>query len=544
MVRVAWGLLVLAALTVAVTVQGQSGQDRRATHQAMGVGNDACAPCHKAIYDAYAATAMARTSGPAAAHIVEGTFQHQESGVSFRVYRDGTRALLSYDRSQGPELHGTQELKYFVGSNTRGRTFLFDIDGFLYQSPINYYAAKGVWDLSPGYAQLHEMELNHPVDATCLFCHSSDVQPRVTGTVNRFTGEPFRQPGVGCERCHGPGSEHVAGRGPMVNPAKLTGQRRDDVCMQCHLEGIARIATAGHTEVDYRPGDALSESLAIFVRRDAIGHGLGAVSQFEALALSACKRRSGDALTCITCHDPHPSNGSDRTASYRAKCLGCHAPLAERHHADQPDCTACHMPRLESADISHTMVTDHRIVRHEPRSSTSSAGTETLTQFGNASATPRDLGLAYGEEALRGNEFAAHQSLRLLEEASSRQQPDAEMLTRLGYLYQMHGDLDRAQHAYDQALSRDHDRGVVAANLGVLYARRGMLTSALALWRDAFDKNPQLTELGLDFANGLCDAGDAKGARLVVERALQHNPDSSDARRLLASLTDTACVRR
>ena len=91
--------------------------------------------------------------------------------------------------------------------------------------------------MSPGYAQLVEMELNHPVDSTCLFCHASRVQRPVNGTVNKFAGDAFLQPGVGCERCHGPGSDHVKGLGPMVNPAKLTGDRRDSVCNQCHLEG-------------------------------------------------------------------------------------------------------------------------------------------------------------------------------------------------------------------------------------------------------------------------------------------------------------------
>ena len=48
---------------------------------------------------------------------------------------------------------------------------------------------------------------------------------------------------------------------------------------------------------------------------------------------------------------------------YRARCLQCHATLAERHHPEQRDCVACHMPRVDSADIGHTAVTDHRILR-------------------------------------------------------------------------------------------------------------------------------------------------------------------------------------
>src|SRR3954454_14695389 len=177
------------------------------------VGNDACRPCHRAIYDSYSQTAMARTSGPAFPPL-EGSFRHAPSGVSYRVYRDGPAAMLAYERDGTAPLAGTQELKHYVGSNTRGRTFLFDIDAFLYQAPINYFAAKKVWDMSPGYAALRAMELNHPVDSTCLFCHASRVQPPRKGTANAFTGAPFLQNGVGCERCHGAGSEHIARGAP------------------------------------------------------------------------------------------------------------------------------------------------------------------------------------------------------------------------------------------------------------------------------------------------------------------------------------------
>jgi Tfp pilus assembly protein PilF len=507
------------------------------------VGNQACASCHKALYDTFGRTAMARTSGPAPANVIEGTFHHGASGVSYRVYREGESAYLSYERPGSSALHGRQGLKYFVGSNTRGRTFLFDIDGFLYQSPINYYAAKRVWDMSPGYTQLREMELNHPVDTTCLFCHASRVRRPVTGTLNRFAGEAFLQSGVSCERCHGPGSEHVQGRGPMVNPAKLTGERRDGICMQCHLEGSARIETAGRSEYDYQAGGILSDDLRIFVPADAATQDLGAVSQVEALARSTCKRRSGDAMSCITCHDPHVEvMPSEKAAYYRAKCVGCHAPMAERHHPEEHDCTTCHMPRSDSADIGHTMVTDHRIVRTR-HDRAGSSGDGTLMQFGRTEPAIRELGLAYGELALRGNAFAAREAMRLLPDALRDHPDDAEILTRLGYLAQMQGDLPAAEGFYRRALKNDPTRAVVAANLGVLYARRGLLADALELWRDAFDRNPQLTDLGMNLATGLCADGNAGAARQAVERALQHNPDSGAARRLLSELHDTACGR-
>jgi Tfp pilus assembly protein PilF len=500
------------------------------------VGNEACGTCHRAIVDRYSQTAMARTSGPAEPHLIEGAFHHAPSDVSYRVYREGETAFLAYERSGPSGLHGRQQLKYYVGSNTRGRTFLFDIDGFLYQSPINYFAAKHVWDMSPGYGQLRAMELNHPVDATCLFCHASRVQSPVTGTVNRFAGEPFLQAGVSCERCHGPGSEHAAGRGSMVNPAKLTGERRDGICMQCHLEGVARITRAGRHQQDYAPGAILSDSLAIFVPADAATQDLGAVSQVEALARSRCKLPSGDRLSCITCHDPHRQvTGTEKAGYYRARCIGCHAPKADHHYQEQQDCTTCHMPRADSADIGHTMVTDHRIVR-TPRPSSGSSAIERLVQFDKADPDARDLGLAYGEVALRGNAFAAREAMRLLEQALPEHDDDVEVLTRLGYLYQSQGDLDRAAALYDRALKRDPDRGLVATNLGVFYARRGLLPRALTIWREAFDMNPQLTDLGLNLARGLCADGRPDDARQVVRRALDHNPDAGPARLLLSEL--------
>jgi Flp pilus assembly protein TadD len=366
----------------------------------------------------------------------------------------------------------------------------------------------------------------------------------VSGTVNRFAREPFLQPGVGCERCHGPGSDHVKGLGPMVNPAKLADERRDSICMQCHLEGAARIATAGRTPDAYRPGEKLSDSLAVFVRTDAGTRGPGAVSHVESLALSACKRMAGDAMSCITCHNPHVQlSTAQKSGYYRARCVGCHAAMADRHHPQQQDCTVCHMPRLDSTDIGHTMVTDHRIVRIPRNDRPATSMPSTLTQFGNPSPRPRDLGLAYGEVALTGDAFAAREALRLLELALPTHQDDAEVLTRLGYLYQARGDLDRAASFYERALRHDPDRAVVAANLGVFYARQGMLTRAVGLWREAFDRNPQLTELGLNLGNALCTSGDLAGARQVLQRVLEHNPDAGAARRLLAAVSDRSCGR-
>jgi predicted CXXCH cytochrome family protein len=540
-----------ALIFIAATV-GTARFAPQSREAARAVGNQACRPCHQAIVDSYSRTAMARTSGPASIGL-EGTFQHAPSGVSYRVSRDGQHPRLTYERADSTRadsaaLQGTHALKYYLGSNTRGRTFLFEIDGFLYQSPINYYAGKKAWQMSPGFAHVREMPLR-PVDATCLFCHASRVQPARPGTVHGFDDPAFLQDGVSCERCHGPGAEHIKanGRAAMINPARLTGERRDSVCMQCHLEGEARIARAGKSQEDYRPGDRLSEFITIFVREDDARRRRAAVSHVESLAISQCKIKSGDALSCLTCHDPHVQpSAAERSATYRAKCLSCHAPMAERHHRREPDCTTCHMPRMESADISHTVVTDHRIVRQRSTDPPRPSTVGRLIPFGeipSGPSGPRELGLAYGEVALRGDAFAAGEAMRLLEQARQQYPEDADVLTRLGYLYQARGDLDRAEQAYAQALKLDPQRAVVAGNAGVFAARRGLLTQSLALWRAAFDTHPQLSEIGVNISRALCAQGDATGATTVLQRVLRHNPDLGIARQALAEITKTGCRR-
>jgi hypothetical protein len=504
------------------------------------VGNDACRQCHKERYESYARTPMARTSGTALEGLVTGSFAHARSGVTYRVFWNGEDAVLSYERPGDANLRGTQTLKYYIGSNTRGRAFLFEIEGFLYQTPINYYAKDHLWAMSPGYDGLTEMQLNHAVDASCLFCHAGRVQSTVAGTANRFRGAPFLQSGVACETCHGPGGGHVNGRAPMINPATLSGERRDSVCLQCHLEGQSRIRRSGRRLEDYRPGDRLSDYLSIFVGDDAAKKQPGAVSQVESLAASMCKQKAGDAMSCVSCHDPHVKPTADANAGYyRDKCLTCHARSAANSHFEAIECTSCHMPRLQSADIAHTAVTDHRILRDPKHARTSQPLPQPrLVQFGNARPDPRDLGLAHAELGLRGDQIAERDARRLLEMALPRYPADPDILTWLGYLHQRRDDRSGAAEFYERALKSDPYNTLAATNLGVIYAQRGRTREALQLWSKTFDANPQASEVGVDLAIGLCAAGDAAGASRVVDRVLRHNPDFRAARQLLKQSAD------
>ena len=149
-----------------------------------------------------------------------------------------------------------RQLSYYIGSGVAGRSFGYVRDGFLFEAPVTWYAQTGSWDVSPGYASDTASRWSRPIEPSCLFCHASQIRWR-EGTLNGYGDPAFGQDGVACERCHGPGSLHVEGKGKMVNPAKLEPARRDGVCAQCHLTGQSRVARAGRQFTDYRAGRRL-----------------------------------------------------------------------------------------------------------------------------------------------------------------------------------------------------------------------------------------------------------------------------------------------
>jgi predicted CXXCH cytochrome family protein len=497
-----------------------------------------CAGCHQKIYDSYRTTPMARASGPAAEGLLPGEFTHALSGVHYRLLlRDGA-AWLSYDRGQ--TLHGEIELKYFIGSGQRGRTYLFQKEGFWFESPINWYSKQRVWDMNPKSLDAREMPLTLKVDEACLHCHTSGVQ-RTLGAVNHFPQPPFLHGGIGCESCHGDATAHVAsgGTGPVINPAKLAATKRDSVCLQCHLEGEMAVNKAGRSLADFHPGDDLSDCVTHFVRLGETGPNGRATSQWEALLQSACKRKSGDRLTCTTCHDPHGSpSEAERVTYFRNRCLTCHGSPAfvSKHHPDQPDCSACHMPREKTEDVAHEQVTDHRIQRRPGSSQQTYSGD--LVLVGGGRANDREEGLAYFQLAKRGDRASGEKALSLLGQAEQREggQPDPDLHTALGFMAQLAGDRAKAVREYQVALRERAADSTAAANLAVLEARSGDVLSAVRRLEGVTESDPGETAAAMDLAVIDCALGDGKGASQTLQRLLAFSPDDGKAREMLLQI--------
>jgi predicted CXXCH cytochrome family protein len=256
----------------------------------------------------------------------------------------------------------------------------------------------------------------HSWERKCMGCHS------VTGILSlSFSASPsgvtqhradWVEKGIGCEDCHGPASAHVWANGAIgdpanpnvVNPSRLSADRRNDVCGSCHSRGLSVGKLAGVAPDSFnvtsdtwtleyyhdgsrtfRPGDTLVAfytdgggywSDSAEVRSSKQHH-----QQWNDFYQSA-HTAPGAALsvTCASCHDVHGPIGNARqlklSANDNALCLSCHGPsgtakqrfatnaavtqhTGDSHTSYAPGttgagrCITCHMPFTAKTAVNY-----------------------------------------------------------------------------------------------------------------------------------------------------------------------------------------------
>ncbi|HIE50474.1 MAG TPA: hypothetical protein EYP85_01835 [Armatimonadetes bacterium] len=177
----------------------------------------------------------------------------------------------------------------------------------------------------------------------CLGCHVTGYNPQT---------QEFVQPGVGCESCHGPGSEHLKAptkdpEGRIVRPQKLEKARQAMICGRCHSKGQDPSGTYAFP-VGYQPGGDLTR---FFVDAKPIAPGRN--QQYSEMLREAKHLAAG--TVCETCHDPHGNTQQPHQLRQPINdlCLECHqgdrAPSAIPEHEAQrvakETCAGCHLPQ-------------------------------------------------------------------------------------------------------------------------------------------------------------------------------------------------------
>jgi hypothetical protein len=249
-----------------------------------------------------------------------------------------------------------------VGHDPDGRNYIFRLSHFKAADESGWVRTTGH---TPDPRADHSF-LGKPLDPVdgiynCLFCHSTD--PR--GVLNR-SGQAASDEAIGCERCHGPGGNHVRAieakfsDPAIISPVHAPAEGRLRLCGQCH---------------SHHAQSALPRTDPFWLR-----------FQGTTITWSRCYTESGGTFDCMTCHDPH--HDRDRSPDrYNAQCLSCHSGAASRNDlktsannrpaspgqgASCPvdsatGCIGCHMPSIPSKPL-HASFTDHYIrVRPETK---------------------------------------------------------------------------------------------------------------------------------------------------------------------------------
>jgi hypothetical protein len=349
------------------------------------VGSKVCSACHPSIYESFMRTDMGRSMSEITPALLEripasGSIFDPKLNRHFEtLVRDGNLYQNEYETAaDGKDVfRETQKVEWIMGAGANGSGAIVRQDDFLFEAPLSFYAKPHRWALSPGY-EFGDYGFNRPILPGCVVCHSG--QPRLIRDGNgRFQEPPFAELAIGCENCHGPGRSHVAaaqmGLSPssIANPAKLSPWLADNICMSCHQTGDARVLQEGKAYRDFRPGAELDDALSIFLvpfGRESAPPKDDLLEHYLSMRLSKCYLKSGGRLGCISCHDPHVQPTQRESAAYfRQKCLACHTekscpvPLSLRQHKTPPDdCAGCHMPKRDVTVISHSVLTNHRIV--------------------------------------------------------------------------------------------------------------------------------------------------------------------------------------
>lgn len=369
MIRV--GASLLLSLIVWLYHSGQSANQTIASAspahagRADYVGDAACASCHGQQSANYIHTSHSLTSRPVNKDSMLASFAEGRNiltivdpanaagqpGLYFKMEEkeDGyyQTAVTGFDSQL---LTRTERMDVVTGSGVRGSTYLYWEGDQLFELPVSYWTDGHQWINSPGYTN-GTVDFSRPINPGCLECHASYIQPLSADPMTNHYDRTSLVTGITCERCHGPGAEHIAQQKDgtagtqgqeILNPTKFPRDRQVDLCALCH-NGIQREATA--PAFSYVPGQPLSnyfKPLPVSTAEHPDVHG----NQVGLLERSRCYLSSPQ-MSCSTCHDVHAVERP--AAAYSERCLNCHkwqsCGVSKRlGHAITKNCIDCHMP--------------------------------------------------------------------------------------------------------------------------------------------------------------------------------------------------------
>lgn len=288
-----------------------------------------------------AQTVLGRFSGSFTEAGVTTTFSQKDG--SYQVRTGGHDYRVRY-------VFGVEPLQQYLVETEEGRLQALSVAWDVRkQAWYHLYPGQGLQAGDPLHWTGRGQNWNH----MCADCHSTDVHKNYAQGRYRTT---FSEISVGCEACHGPGSQHAAaGLGPLPvdltppashkfvpdaktnrpQPVDPTFARQEaQVCARCHSRRHQFRAgwTPDQPFLDAYLPAGLDEDLYY-----VDGQQKGEVYTYGSFVQSKMYR-SG--VACTDCHEPHSTK---LRAQGDNLCLRCHTAPSHSHH-EKVTCVDCHAP--------------------------------------------------------------------------------------------------------------------------------------------------------------------------------------------------------
>ncbi len=522
------------------------------------VGALACKECHSQIYQTYAETQTGKSMMKMSPENLIGILPQEMTvfdsvgNFYYEMIQRGSR-FFQREYRLGPDgevIHEREmEAQYIMGSGANLRNYFYVENGMFYELPLSWYENEVKWDLSPGYREFGNVRFNRFASERCFFCHNGHMQPSSTAR-ERYV-EPYTM-GIDCESCHGPGELHIAEehgemivRPPgvsrtIVDPGKLSSQRRMDVCRQCHLQGQSRALRGENGWFDFRPGMLLASHHSEFFTEEIHIEAFKVANTAFRLEQSRCFTESHGATDCIICHDSHGKAETSGNAYQNANCQKCHPPdnlSAEGSrftHTASDNCVPCHMNQTESDNTLHGVITtdhwiriDANMIEVDWTSKREDPSTKPLTKLvpyldaGDDGADTR-LGIGYFTYYNESDNRAAYLDSALKYLTLGRENQGATAigeLNRGAVLLAMHQP-ERAAQALQSSLGLNPNSAEAYFKLGEAFKAQKALDQALDNYRQAANLMPDEPRYAEGLGQTLILAGKPEEAAALLEESL------------------------
>lgn len=336
------------------------------------VGYQVCAECHAARVAECEPTSHFLTCRvptpermPAAfssENPTERTLKLPNSEVLFEMsLRDGKYYQKATRVGETSGTESTIDLVYGAKSISDEVYFSWHADDSMWELPVAWVHANNCWGAA-GFEHMQGGDHARPLTVRCLECHTTWFQ-HVPGTLSTYRHDELLL-GVTCERCHGPGREHVdfhrknpheKKANAIVFPGGLERERLIDVCTQCHSNSVNHKGPA----LSFRPGDKLEDHYRTVHPKNSESDRVA--NQIVPLRNSKCFQQSE--MTCITCHDPHLTGNAPQGMSFKDACVQCHQPQACKQREKCPPevadkCVECHMRQYAKINVNFAQAND------------------------------------------------------------------------------------------------------------------------------------------------------------------------------------------